>query len=263
MIGIIIQARMGSTRLPGKVMMPIQDKPLLYYILNQVKHCKSVSKIIVATTNLEEDNVIVNYVKSQNLDIFRGSVENVLDRYFQCAKEFDLDIIIRVTSDCPLIDPAGIDECVSKFLKLNLDYISNANKKQGNSWIYNLSGFPAGYGVEVFKFSTLTKTWNNATKPSEKEHVTQYILNNPANFQIGNIENQKNFSDIRLTVDHKIDFDLVKIIIENFPNEHVFTLNEMLEFFKKNPKLKQINSHILFNEGYLKSLKEDTKKNSD
>ena len=258
MIGVIIQARLGSTRLPGKIMMPIKEKPLLYYTLNQVKHCKSISKIIVATTNLEEDDVIVNYVKLLNLDIFRGNAENVLDRYFQCAKEFNLDIIVRVTSDCPLIDPKIIDTCVSKFLELNLDYISNVNKKQDNNWIYHPSGFPAGYAVEIFKFSTLEKTWNNATKSSEKQHVTQYILNNPDNFQIGNIENPENFSDIRLTVDHQIDFDLVKIIIENFPKEHVFTLDDILEFFKTNPKLKQMNSHILFNEGYHKSLKEDT-----
>ncbi len=263
MIGMIIQARMSSTRLPGKIMMPINYKPLLFYTLNQVKQCKSISKIIVATTNLQEDDEIVRYVKSQNLDVFRGDAENVLDRYFHCAKEFNLDIIVRVTSDCPLIDPEIIDKCVKKFENKNLDYLSNVNKKVGDDWIYDPCGFPSGFAVEVFIFNALENAWKNAKKYSEREHVTQYMLNNPNKFKIGGLENQENFSDLRLTIDHQVDFDLIKIVIEKFPINEIFTLKKIISFFNNHSEFKKINANIPFNEGYLKSLIKDSSDSTD
>ncbi len=257
MIIAIIQARMGSTRLPGKVMMLIQNKPLLYYVINQVKHSKNLSKVIIATTELKEDDQIVKYTESQGIDVFRGSTEDVLDRYYKCAKKYGSDIIVRITSDCPLIDPELIDKCITEFKKNDLDYFSNINKKENDNWIYHPSGFPLGFAVEVFTIDSLEKAWENSKKPSEREHVTQYILNNPGDFKIGNMENSEDLSDIRLTVDHQVDFQVVKNVIENFKEGEIFAMKKVTFFINQNPHLKKLNSNILFNEGYIKSLKED------
>lgn len=257
MITAIIQARIGSTRLPGKVMMPVRNKPLLYYVINQTLHSKKIEKLIIATTELVQDNKIVDFVNSLGVEIYRGNELDVLDRYYQCAKKYGANTIVRITSDCPLIDPQLIDKCIIEFEKNDFDYFSNINRKEGDKWIYHLSGFPSGFAVEVLTFNALEDAWKNAKKPSEREHVTQYILNNQTLFKIGNMENFSDYSDIRLTVDHKVDFDLVKSIIEYFPENEIFNLEKIVTFLNKNPKLKQMNSHLQFNEGYLKSLKDD------
>ena len=250
---------MGSTRLPGKVMMKIREKPLLYYVINQVKHSKKLDDFVIATTTLKEDKQIVHYIESLKENFFRGSPENVLDRYYQCAKKYKADVIVRVTSDCPLIDPEIIDKCISKFESGNFDYLSNTIKKENGIWSYHHNGFPVGIAVEVFTFNALTKALKEAKKPSEKEHVSPYIVNNSNLFKLGTIQNDENQSEIRLTVDHKIDFDLVKIIIEHFKEDEIFTMDKLLSFLNKNPQLKQMNSNISHYEGYLKSLKEDEK----
>ena len=257
MITAIVQARTGSSRLPGKIMMTVRNKPLLHYVINQALHSKKINKLIIATTKTPQDDQIVRLVKSYNVDVFRGNEEDVLDRYYQCAKKYKADIIVRITSDCPLIDPNLIDKCITEFENNEYDYFSNINKKEGENWVYHLSGFPLGFAVEVFTYATLENAWKNAKKPSEREHVTQYILNNPKSFKMGNIENSSDYSDIRLAVDHKVDFDLVKIVIEHFPVNEIFTLEKIVAFINENPELKQINSHLQFNEGYLKSLEQD------
>ena len=257
MITAIVQARMGSTRLPGKIMMKVRDKPLLYYIINQIRHSKKINKLVIATTDTQQDDQIIKFVNLYDVEAFRGNEENVLDRYYQCAKKYDADIIVRITSDCPLIDPQLIDKCITEFENNNFDYFSNINKKEGETWTYHLSGFPMGFAVEVFTFDALEQAWKNAKKPSEKEHVTQFILNNPKLFRIGNIENYKDYSNIRLTVDHQIDFDLIKIVIEYFPEGEIFNIEKIMTFFNKNPHLQSLNSHLKFNEGFLKSLEKD------
>ena len=257
MITAIIQARMGSTRLPGKVMMKIRDKPLLYYIINQILHSKKINKLVIATTDTLQDDQIVKFVNLYNVEIFRGNENDVLDRYYQCAKKYESDVIVRITSDCPLIDPNIVDKCIVEFENNNYDYFSNINKKEGEKWIYHLSGFPLGFAVEIFTFDTLEKAWKNATKNFDREHVTQYILDNPELFNIGNMENPNDYSDIRLAVDHQIDLDLIKNVIEHFPDNEIFTMEKIITFLNQNPQLKQMNSHLQFNEGYLKSLNED------
>jgi len=257
MIAAIIQARMNSTRLPGKIMMNIRNKPLLYYTINQTLHSKKIDNLIIATTSMPEDDQVVDLANVYGVSVFRGSEEDVLDRYYQCAKKHNVDIIIRITSDCPLIDPKLIDKCIIEFQNNKFDYFSNIHKKQNNHWIYHLSGFPSGFSVEVFTFDALVKAWKNAQKLSEREHVTPYFLNNPQFFKIGNLENSDDYSDIRLTVDHKIDYDLVKAVIEHFSDNEIFDLGKITSFLNGNPQLKQINSHIKFDEGYLKSLKLD------
>jgi spore coat polysaccharide biosynthesis protein SpsF len=248
---------MGSTRLPGKIMMPVRNKPLLHYVINQVLQSKKINKLVIATTNSPQDDQVVKLVDLYGVEVFRGSEEDVLDRYYQCAKKYNTDIIVRITSDCPLIDPNLIDKCIAKFENSDFDYFSNVNKKIGEVWTYHLCGFPLGFAVEVFTFKALENAWKNAKKPSDREHVTQYIPDNPKSFKIGNMENSKDYSDIRLTVDHQIDFDLVKIVIEHFPDGEIFDMEKMATFLNENPQLKQMNSHLQFNEGYLKSLEQD------
>ena len=257
MIVCIIQARMGSTRLPGKVMMRIREKPLLHYVINQVNQSKKLDNVIIATTTLAEDTQIVNYVNSLQENSFRGDAENVLNRYYECAKEYNADIIVRITADCPLIDPQIIDKCISKFQNSDFDYLSNTIKKENDMWDYYHNGFPIGIALEVFTFNALKKAKNEAKKPSEKEHVSPYIVNNSNLFKLGNIENDENQSDIRLTVDHQIDFDLIQIIIEHFKEYEYFSMEQLVSFLNKNPQLKQMNSNISHYEGYLKSLKDD------
>ena len=253
-ITAIIQARMGSTRLPGKIMMNIRDKPLLYYVINQIRHSKKINKVVIATTDTLQDDQIVKFVNLHDIEIFRGTEEDVLDRYYQCAKKYKSDVIVRITSDCPLIDPNLIDKCIVEFQNNNYDYFSNINKKEDEKWTYHLSGFPLGFAVEVFTFDTLENAWKNAKKNFDREHVTQYILDNPELFNIGNMENSNDYSDIRLAVDHQIDFDLVKNVIEHFPVNEIFTMEKIAIFLNQNPQLKQMNSHLQFNEGYIKSL---------
>lgn len=237
--------------------MKIRDKPLLYYVINQTLHSQKIDKIVVATTNLQQDDQIVQAANQYGVDTYRGSEEDVLDRYYQCAIKYNPNIIVRLTSDNPLNDPHLIDKCMSEFEKNHFDYISNTNKQENKHNVFYQCGYPLGFAVEVFTFTALKKSWGNAKKPSEREHVTQYILNNPQFFKIGNIENITDNSDIRLSVDHQVDFDLVKIVIEHFEQNEIFTLEKIISFFNKNPKLKQMNSHLDFREGYLKSLEKD------
>ena len=185
MIGCIIQARMGSKRLPGKVMMRVdKQNPSIFYTLNQLKFCKKINEIVVATSTNKEDDMLVDYLEKNKINIFRGKFDDVLDRYYQCAKEKHYDNIIRITADCPLIDPVIVDSVIDKFEKSKVDYTSNVHPRT----------FPDGYDVEVFSFTAIENAWKNATLPSEREHVTPYIWKNPEKFSINNYQNNKNLS---------------------------------------------------------------------
>ncbi len=237
---------MGSNRLPGKVMMEINSKPLLHYTLNQIRYSKLVKKIIVATTNLPEDDIIEKFVLNEKINCFRGNSKNVLDRYYQCAKNNSLSSILRITADCPLIDPNLIDKVIRKFETGEFDYVSNAFPRT----------FPYGTEVEIFSFNSLKRSWEKAIKPSEKEHVTPYIKNHPEIFKIGNVQNDIDISDYRWTVDRIEDFELVKQILKKIKRRPIFT-DDILKLIQKEPQLKKINNNITPNEGIKKSLKED------
>ena len=254
---IIIQARMGSTRLPSKTMLKIKNKPLLDYVYNQVFQSKKISKIIIATTTLSEDNLISDYATSKNISVYRGDSQNVLDRFFQCAKKFSFTNIVRITADNPMIDPSIIDSCIEEFQKKDYDYVSNTISKTNDSWKYDLNGFPYGMAVEIFSFASLEKAWKNAKLNSEKEHVTPYIIKNPEIFHLGFIKNKENFSDIRLTVDLKEDLELIKHLVENIPFNNFFKMSEIVEYIKNNDSILESNSKFNFNEGYLKSLQNE------
>ena len=246
MIGCIIQARMGSSRLPGKVLMDSgHGKPLLYYVVNQLQHCEKVKNLVIATTTNQEDDEIEKFANNNSVNIFRGKEKDVLDRYFQCAKKYSFSTIVRITSDCPLIDPQIVDKVIEQFFSGNYDFATNTL----------IRTFPIGTDVEVFSFSALNRAWENTQLPSEREHVTPY-LRKEENFKIINIENDKNISNLRLTVDRIEDFELIKEILNNISINPIH-LEDILELFSRKPELIEINKHINNNEGFNRSLKED------
>lgn len=225
---------MGSNRLPGKVMKKINKKPLLYYVINQIRGSKLNPNIVVATTNLEKDDCIVDFVKTEKVNIFRGSENDVLDRFYHCAKKFSNGPIVRICADSPFIDYNLIDECIIKFENSNVDYISNIIKKDGNIWKEDLNGYPIGTAIEVFSFKTLEKAWKESSDPYEREHVTEYIFKHPEIFRLDSIKNSQDFSKYRLVVDYQKDFDLAEKIIKGMPEENRFTINQIITFLKSN-----------------------------
>ena len=246
MIGCIIQARMGSSRLPSKVLMKSDDgRPLLYYVINQLRYCTKVKNLVIATTTNQEDDEIEKFANDNSVNIFRGKEKDVLDRYFQCAKKYSFSTIVRITADCPLIDPQIVDKVIEKFFSGNYDFATNTLTRT----------FPIGTDVEVFSFSALNRAWENTQLPSEREHVTPY-LRNKGNFKIINVENDKNISNLRLTVDRIEDFELIKEILNNISINPIH-LEDILELFSRKPELIEINKHINHNEGFNRSLKED------
>jgi spore coat polysaccharide biosynthesis protein SpsF len=241
---VIIQARMGSSRLPGKIMLNLDNHSILDYVIKQLKNSKIINKIVIATTQDDSDNVIVEYAQKNRLLYFRGNKEDVLDRYYQCAKKFSINNIVRVTSDCPLIDPQIIDYLIEIFVRNDLDYATN--KLPIDSPSCN-----QGAEVEIFSFKTLEKIWNDSKKPSEREHVTPYIYNNPSQFKISNVPS-KGMNSLRYTIDRENDLELVRKIVSLIKNRPILT-NDIETLFKTNPSLFQINSEYERNEGYFKS----------
>ena len=246
-IACIIQARMGSKRLPDKILKLLDDKnTVLDFLLNQISSSKLLNKVIIATTTLDEDDVLENYAKKMKIDCFRGSCEDVLDRYYQCAKKFSLSTIIRITSDCPLIDPKQSMKVLKELLANNDDYVSLDDKT-----------YPDGLDTEVFTFIALEKAWKNAKLKSEREHVTPFLYNPDNNFKIKKIPYKKNLSNLRWTVDYDDDLEFVRRIYSYLYKKQIFFMEDILELLEKNPELKKINSSHSRNEGYAKSLEDD------
>jgi len=250
MVTAIIQARIGSTRLPGKAMMDINNEPMLYYVIKQVKASRNISKIIIATTHLPEDDVIEEYSTKLGYDVFRGESNDVLDRYYKCSKLYNLKTIVRITSDDPLIDPFVIDKCLEKFQNKNFDYVSNTISKKDERWLPSLNGFPYGVAVEVFNFSSLEKAWKNSKNPLEREHLSPYFIKNPDLFRLGSITNSDDSSNIRVTVDYPEDFDFVKSILTFYKKNEVVTIEKIKSFLTKNPELSELNEKYSFNEHF-------------
>ena len=246
---------MSSTRLPGKVLMKLDKKhTVLDYLINQLKHSKLLGKIIIATTNLEEDNAIVNFAKKNEIEYFRGESDDVLDRYYQCAKNFSSDNILRITADNPLVDPTVIDDLIINYQKSSCDYAST-----------NLARtYPFGIDAEIFSFNTLEKTWKNAILPSEREHVSSYMKKNSKIFKQFNLRNKIKVPLVRLTIDREVDLELFRIVISKITDRPIL-MNNILELYNNEPKLFEINSRMDPLEGYNKSLKYDKEflKNKD
>lgn len=252
MIFAIIQARMGSTRLPGKVMMDLCGSPVIEHVVKRINESKLIDKIIIATSEDKNNQPIIEFCKNNNIGYFVGSEEDVLDRYYQTAIDNnvkDEDIIIRITSDCPLIDPSVVDKVIEEHIHYKNDYTTNVID----------CTYPDGLDCEVFNFNVLKDTWINANLSSQREHVTLYIRDNPKKFKLGNVKNDIDLSSLRWTLDEKEDFIFINEVYNNlFNTESIFTMDDVVQLLKKKPELLDINSKFTRNEGLMKSLNEDT-----
>ncbi|MDD5680783.1 MAG: glycosyltransferase family protein [Candidatus Omnitrophica bacterium] len=246
----IIQARTGSTRLPRKVLLAIMGKPVLEYVIERVRRAKNIKGVIVATTDSKEDMTITDIAAKLDTEVYRGSEDDVLDRFYQAAKKFDAGHIVRITADCPLIDSAVIDSVVNLYKKSGADYCSNVLEPT----------FPDGEDVEVFSFNALRDAWKNAGLRSEREHVTPYMTKHPERFKLAGLRNDSDLSAKRWTLDKEKDFQFIKAVLESlYPANPAFTMKDILQFINEHPGIENINKDIPRNEGYQKSLKEDSR----
>lgn len=236
-IGVILQARMGSQRLPGKVLRSIAGKPMLEWCLLRLGDSKRCGRVIVATTTAPQDDAIVHRCNQFKTPHFRGSENDVLSRYYEAAQHFRVDPVIRVTSDCPLIDPQVLDGVLATFTSERTDYLSNTHERT----------FPSGLDVEIFSFDALTQAHHAATKLYEREHVTPYLYQHPQQFRLAQYRNSANFSHLRLTVDTEEDLRLVDAVYAHFIARgvgHRFSLDELIAFLSSRPDLVEINRHV-------------------
>lgn len=240
-VGIIIQARMGSTRLPGKVLKKIDDKKtVLELLIKRMKLCKSVDEIIIATTPDEKNSLIIDLAKKQDISDFIGSETNVLERFYEAAKHFNLDIIVRITSDCPFTDPKIIDDMIHFYLSSNYDYIRNVDGK---------TNFPIGVDVEIFSFKILEKIYQLAESEEEKEHVTKYILNHPEQYSIVSYNDRsiKLIYNLRLTVDYEEDLLVCRKVFKKLRENNKsidFSIYDIINIVENNPEIMDLNKHI-------------------
>lgn len=254
---VIMQARMGSSRLPGKVLKQVCGKTLLELQYERIQAARNVDRIIIATTDAAQDEAIAILCQHNHFDCFRGSENDVLDRYFQAARQVGCsynDAVIRVTADCPLLDPEILDQVVNLFWAFEVDYCSNVNPPT----------FPDGMDVEIFKYEALAKAWQEARLTSEREHVTPYIRNHPDLFSQANYSGSIDLSALRLTVDEPGDLEVVRCIYEKlYTPKRLFLLADILQMIGTEPQLTELNRGIKRNAGYEKSLSEDCLKGMD
>jgi spore coat polysaccharide biosynthesis protein SpsF (cytidylyltransferase family) len=234
-IDAIIQARMGSTRLPGKVLMDIEGKPMLWHVVERTKQAKNIDEVILAIPDTKENDILENFALKNNIKYYRGSEKNVLSRYYETAQKFKSDLIVRITSDGPLIDPAIVDLIIETYLKLKVDFCSNALKRT----------FPIGLDAEIFSFKVLEKAYKEAQNTVEKEHPDEYIIRHPELFTRFNVENKKNLSSIRCTVDEIKDLEFVRETYKRlYPKKKMFYMEDVLSLLKKHSELIEINKGV-------------------
>lgn len=236
-IEAFIQARMGSTRLPGKVLKQVLGKPLLEFLIERLFYSKKLDEIVVLTTREIADDPIVSFCEERKIPCFRGSEDDVLERYYQAALQRKPDGIVRVTSDCPLIDPDVVDQLIEVFCREypQIDYVSNSLERT----------FPRGLDVEVFSFKALENAFQHAIYPEEREHVTVYLYRHPELFKLKNIAHEPSLSHHRWTVDTPEDFALICLILENlYPIQPQFRLNDILDLLSHHSEWIKLNAHI-------------------
>lgn len=231
----IVQARMGSSRLPGKVMKKLHDKTVLGHVITRLKAVGQIDEIVIATTSKSEDDVIVAEAEQYNVSYFRGSEENVLSRYYQAASARSADVIVRITSDCPLIDPVITGNTIDLFNRSNVDYASNKM----------ITTFPRGLDTEVFTFNALKKSYEGAYNEIHREHVTPYIYLHPDQFKVADYTWHIDYSKYRWTLDTVEDYQLISRIYDDlYSPDSIFSWLEAIELVKRKPELCLINQHI-------------------
>ncbi len=236
-IVVIVQARTGSTRLPGKILKSILGKSILYRQLERMAAAKLPTNIVVATTTDTEDDFVENICVAEGFNCFRGHPTNLLDRHYKAAKQFQADVAVKIPSDCPLIDPSVIDRVLQYYInhKDEYDFVSNLHP----------ASYPDGNDVEAIPIEILEHAWVNAEQEFELEHTTPYIWDNPGEFRIGNVEWETGLDysmSHRFTIDYQEDYEFVKKIYEELYSKHrIFTLKEILELLDENPEIMKIN----------------------
>ncbi len=235
-VNAIIQARCGSTRFPNKVFADINGKPLLWHVVDRLKHAKMIDDIIVATTNNSKDDSILSWCNENNVKCFRGSEDDVLNRYYCASVAFPSEYVVRITADDPFKEPSVIDDVISKLLEDGLDLVTNNYPPS----------FPEGLDCEAFSFSVLELMEKSAKDVFEREHVTQFVYRHPDRFKIGNIVSEKDLSSLRWTIDNKEDYQMVKAIYANRKSgsKGILLMKEILEILDEDPEIKLINADV-------------------
>ena len=237
---------MNSKRLPGKVLLDItNEKKVIEFLIEQLETSNLQQKIVAIPDDTTND-ILFNFLNNLKISCYRGSKLDVLDRYYHCAKQFSFNHIMRLTGDNPLIDPEIVNNAIKQYCDSNCDYLTNSIDRT----------FPNGTEVEIFSFNALEIAWKNAKKKSEREHVTPYFYNNPKKFKIHYFKQQKNQSKFRYTIDRKEDYNLVVEILSRIKKRPIKT-SDIIELLTNVPELLKLNSHIIPNEGYIKSINED------
>jgi glutamate-1-semialdehyde 2,1-aminomutase/spore coat polysaccharide biosynthesis protein SpsF len=247
-IAAIVQARMLSTRLPGKVLAEIEGRPMLWHVVHRVRSSRLIQQVLVATSDNPADDSIARFCEQKGIACCRGSEIDVLDRYYKAARAYSADVVVRITADCPLIDPAVVDKVVRRFLDGGYDYVSNVLRYS----------YPDGLDVEVFSFAALEQAWRQAAKDSEREHVTPFLRG--GKFCIANVENDVQLAEpLRWTVDEPSDLNFVRRIFSVFRGKENFGMEDVLEYLSMNPTVQELNSSVTANQGYLRSLYDEAR----
>lgn len=246
----VVQARTGSSRLPGKVLMPLDGKPVIAWVIDRAAQCGEIDKVILATTADPEDDALARWAEDSGVPCFRGDENDVLGRYYHAGVFSSMeqnDILVRITGDCPLID-SDVCSAVIRLLKdEQADYASNVNPPT----------FPDGLDCEAIRFSAIERSYKEARLSYEREHVTQYILRRPELFKMVNLTNEKNLSHMRWTLDEIEDYRFLCVVTEKMGNNN-FKMVDTIELLQKNPEIARINANYERNEGLMKSIREAT-----
>jgi spore coat polysaccharide biosynthesis protein SpsF len=230
----IIQARMGSTRLPGKVLKNLDGETVLARVVNRVRGARLIDELLIATTDRPADDAIVAECRKCSVPVSRGDQDDVLDRYFRAAQLTKAEIVVRITSDCPLIDPEITDKTIAAFLEARPDYASNTLVRT----------YPRGLDTEVMSVNALARAWQEARKPYEREHVTPYIYEHPAEFRILSVTGDADYRAHRWTVDTPEDLEFVRAIYARFKGNATFSWRDVLGLLDREPELRGINQHV-------------------
>ena len=234
----IIQARMASSRLPGKVMKEIAGQPMLLHVVKRARMATKINDVVVATTVDSQDDVIEEYCHQNQIPVYRGSELDVLDRYYQTAKEYNAEVIVRLTADCPVLDPGVIDRLVNEFIKADVDFAANRLPPPFKRT------YPIGLDAEVCTFTALGKAWHEAKAKHEREHVMPYFYEEPGRFKILQIDNDVDYGYLRWTVDTEQDLELVRKIFSAFNGRLDFGFSDILDLINQHPEFQLINQQV-------------------
>lgn len=230
----IIQARMASTRLPGKVMKDLGGETVLARVYKRAKRAVTIGEVIIATSDAAGDDVIVGECKKLTAKVFRGDEKDVLDRYYRAAQLFRADVVVRITADCPLIDPEITDKTVGEFLRVRPDYASNALTRT----------YPRGLDTEVFSMPALERAWREASQPYQRAHVGPYVFENPEKFRLLAVKGEKDYSGMRWTLDTPEDLEFLRAVYARFPERNDFGWLEILGMLEREPQLLELNRNV-------------------